>query len=885
MPHSGKFNLSPGIIEQDNSSLRETKEDIRIEQLIPPEILENKTKLQELLNAYYAFMNMDEFIYQQTLDFNETVVENKATFRINDPDNENDQFFADFDGASSTLVLTDPSGNNTNISLSAVNVAVTNGNELPGTLATSTAAVGKTFTVSGLSAYNGFTAKLTTIVKYWVGPGPSRVMNTIEEAMDIDENAENYLELMQKEIAASLPRNVTVNKRTLYKQIIDFYKLRGSADSIEIFFRLLFNDTVEVDFPFDEVLIPSSGNWDQPAAVTAVVNGAVNNSTSVTLDAADVGIKLGSVFIGGTVTRTDNVTVASINGATITLDTAVTLADDASVIFEPRGIYTDNKGFLSYNIKIQDSKRFQKFAYLIKTGKNLDDWKFAYNKLVHPAGFIYFAEILIFIQLVADVLGVDKTFTRMPDIQPGVIGVEDIPLLVEMFASTFLPTVTARIGKNATVSLGLKTGIINAITVTNGGSGYTSLPTITVTDSGAASGFTTPSLTPVIANGSLQSVTISNGGKNIDVPGLAFSAPTDITFNGSSASIVNVTNDTIQLTSAQQAAFPVGAQLQYTTTGTAIGGLVSGTSYFVVFSNSNLIKLSATSGGSVINLTGVGVGTTHKFTGVTAAATATTLDGALETVTLVEEGFGYTGSSVSISFSGDAISGQSKVNPVATIGVTAEGKLDVDNITISSEGSGFANIFGTIPVPASGLGVIVDVVATHRANKRYTVAPTIVFPEPQAKDADGNLLSSNVTAVASFTLQEADDLSDLDNPKYKGEIIGVSIDNPGSGYINDPVVTLSSAVHNELRVKNEKETVILSLNHQMDNIANGFNHDNFKTIINNSQRQRRGPNNFFSSPRIYNTGQTIAFLGDNQLSKIDSADINKYNTNTFVDIE
>ena len=46
MPHSGKFNLSPGIIEQDNSSLRETKEDIRIEQLIPPEILENKTKLQ-----------------------------------------------------------------------------------------------------------------------------------------------------------------------------------------------------------------------------------------------------------------------------------------------------------------------------------------------------------------------------------------------------------------------------------------------------------------------------------------------------------------------------------------------------------------------------------------------------------------------------------------------------------------------------------------------------------------------------------------------------------------------------------------------------------------------------------------------------------------------
>ena len=93
MPHSVKFNLSPGVIEQDNSSLRETKEDIRIEQLIPSDILKDKTKLQELLNAYYTFMNMDEFIYQQTLNFSETVVEDKATFRINDPDNENDQFF------------------------------------------------------------------------------------------------------------------------------------------------------------------------------------------------------------------------------------------------------------------------------------------------------------------------------------------------------------------------------------------------------------------------------------------------------------------------------------------------------------------------------------------------------------------------------------------------------------------------------------------------------------------------------------------------------------------------------------------------------------------------------------------------------------------------
>ena len=70
-----------------------------------------------------------------------------------------------------------------------------------------------------------------TPVTHWVGPGPSYVLNAIEEAMNIDANTDNYLELMQKEIAAAIPRNLTVDKRNLYKNITDFYKLKGSSDS------------------------------------------------------------------------------------------------------------------------------------------------------------------------------------------------------------------------------------------------------------------------------------------------------------------------------------------------------------------------------------------------------------------------------------------------------------------------------------------------------------------------------------------------------------------------------------------------------------------------------------------------------------------------------
>ena len=825
-----KKTLTPGAIELEQGTLYSTKEDIRLDQIIPSEIIENKDKLDKFLKAYYTFMNMDEFIYQETGTFSDVVQNGLAQFRIADPNNENNKFFTDESGASSTLVLTSPTGTTTNITLTAINVAITNGNELPGTLATSTSEVGKTFTVNGLSAYNGHTAKLTTIQKNWVGPGPSYVMNTIESAMDIDTNDDGYLELMQKEIAATIPRGVTVDKRTLYKQIIDFYRLRGSSDSIEIFFKILFNDFAEVEFPYDKVLIPSSGNWD----------------------------------INANLTR--------------------------------GGQYLDNKGFLSDSIKIQDSLKFQKFSYLIKTGKNLSDWELSYDRLVHPAGFVYFAEILIFLQLTKAVLGEDefdtdtlrndllplairKVLSAIPTRQPGIVGPEDIPLLVEMFVSTFLPTTTAKIGKSGTISLGLKNGVINTTTIVSGGSGYTSVPVVSATDSGTPSGFTAASFTATLTNGSVSAIAINSGGKDYNVPSLTIAAPTAIEFDGSDdevlgTGIVNINDNTIKLTTEQQEALPVGSLVTYNTTGGAIGGLSSApgsNQYYIVSSTGGKVKLSATEGGSEIDITSVGTGTTHTFTGTTATGTATSLNGVLESVSIQEPGFGYIGAPT-ISFSGTAISGLTGTAPSVTIGIDSKGRLDSDAITINSNGSNWSNLFGSVQANPNA-GKVVEIQVFGKADKTYLTAPTIVFPAPESRDADGNLLSTNVTATANFTLDS------------EGEISGVNITNVGNGYITDPQIKLGSGANNELRVKDVKETLILSLNHNMTNPLNGFNYENFKTIINNNYKQRKGTDTFYTTPRLYNTNQTIEFLGSKTLQTIDSSDINNNNTSTFVHIE
>ena len=897
-----KKTLTPGAIELEQGTLSQTKEDIRLDQIIPLEILENKDKLDKFLTAYYTFMNMDEFIYQENNVFTDVVLNGQAQFRIPDPSNENNKFFTDETGAGSSLVLTAPNGTTQVIALTDVNVAITNGNELPGTLA-SFSEIGKTFTVNGLAAYNSYSAKLTTIQKNWVGPGPSYVMNTIEQAMDIDTNSSGYLELMQKEIAATIPRGVTVDKRTLYKQIIDFYRLRGTSDSIEIFFKILFNDIAEVEFPYDKVLIPSSGNWD--------VNASLPKG----------------------------------------------------------GQYLDNKGFLSDTIVVQDSKKYQKFSYLIKTGKNLSDWDLSYNRLVHPAGFVYFAEILIFLQLTKAVLGEDvfnangyvdlapngqpsgrrrtddlglairKVLSAIPDRQPGIIGPEDVPLLVEIFLSAFLPNIEAKVHKSGTISIDLKNGIINAVSVTNGGTGYTAVPAVTSTDTGTPSGFTTATLTASLTNGSVSAIAIGNGGKDYNTAIVAVAAPTAQTFNGSSSSIVSTSSNNITLSAAQKNSWVTGDGVTYNSGGgTSIGGLVSGTTYFVKTISGNAISLAATAGGAELNISGVGSGTSHTLTGVTATATATTLNGALEALTIGEPGFGYSGASLTITFNGISIPSLTGVAPSVTVGLDALGRLDKDDITVNSEGSNWQNLFGSVPANPNATK-IASIAVTGLADKKFIKPPTITFPIPQSKDATGAFLSSNVTATAVFTIASVDNLSDLNNPIYKGEITGTTITNVGSGYINDPVLKIGSAASNEVRIADQQEIIEVNCNHnhvdtlitevkinpvqatgsqdgatlfnsgrlKIGSLASGASwtlsqsssgankklpesrvkvvNASFRTVINNNYKQRKGTENFFTSPRLYNTNQTIEFLGSKTLQTINSSDINNNNTSTFVHIE
>ena len=170
------------------------------------------------------------------------------------------------------------------------------------------------------------------------------------------------------------------------------------------------------------------------------------------------------------------------------------------------------------------------------------------------------------------------------------------------------------------------------------------------------------------------------------------------------------------------------------------------------------------------------------------------------------------------------------------------------------------------------------------------------------------------------------------------EIAGITITNPGNGYVINPTASLTSGANNELRVPALKHITELSCNHnnvaqttgtqinpkqstgsqdgrtlfnggllkigslspgnnwtitQSSSSTNKFlpahkvniKNDNFRTIINNNYKQRKGTSNFYNTPRFYNTNRTIESLGNKTLQTIDSSDINNNNTSTFVHIE
>lgn len=87
-------------------------------------------------------------------------------------------------------------------------------------------------------------------------------LDHIIDENDIDLTSAKYLDAIQSEIAKTVQNSSVIDRTTLYKRIIHYYRIKGTPESVDVFFQIMFDSLVDVYYPGDNLFKLSEGNYD-----------------------------------------------------------------------------------------------------------------------------------------------------------------------------------------------------------------------------------------------------------------------------------------------------------------------------------------------------------------------------------------------------------------------------------------------------------------------------------------------------------------------------------------------------------------------------------------------------------------------------------------------
>ena len=86
-------------------------------------------------------------------------------------------------------------------------------------------------------------------------------LSHIIDENDIDLTSAKYLDAIQNEIAKTVQNSAVIDRNTLYKRIIHYYRIKGTPDSVSVFFQIMFDSLVDVYYPGDHLFKLSEGKY------------------------------------------------------------------------------------------------------------------------------------------------------------------------------------------------------------------------------------------------------------------------------------------------------------------------------------------------------------------------------------------------------------------------------------------------------------------------------------------------------------------------------------------------------------------------------------------------------------------------------------------------
>lgn len=78
---------------------------------------------------------------------------------------------------------------------------------------------------------------------------------------DIDQTLDIFLPSFKSQYLKNFPEQTRIDEKLLVKFIRQFYEAKGSSASIEFLFRALFDETIEIYYPKENILRASDGKW------------------------------------------------------------------------------------------------------------------------------------------------------------------------------------------------------------------------------------------------------------------------------------------------------------------------------------------------------------------------------------------------------------------------------------------------------------------------------------------------------------------------------------------------------------------------------------------------------------------------------------------------
>lgn len=92
---------------------------------------------------------------------------------------------------------------------------------------------------------------------------------------DIDNTSSRFIQYFINDFLPNFPNDPALDERKLIKLSREFYQKKGSANSIQFLFRVLFNKEVDIYFPKTQVLKVSDGKWYQPKLLRVAIDPAL----------------------------------------------------------------------------------------------------------------------------------------------------------------------------------------------------------------------------------------------------------------------------------------------------------------------------------------------------------------------------------------------------------------------------------------------------------------------------------------------------------------------------------------------------------------------------------------------------------------------------------